>query len=285
MTHPRWGFLGLAVALALSLGVGAASALVWQTNDDGVYRFFPDGVSPDGYVGSSALLVPCQRVSMGQGASGNLSAHYDQDNDECEMREWSTEDGPCPATTIPAFSDFNDREIVLLPVAPGTSLYGLGEAGGPLLRNGTIVECWNSDIYGYAVGSSPLYQSHPWVLGVRSDGTAFGVIVDTSSRCTFALTTGIRWQDGVKEEVGMIAVHIGRFCILKGLVSHHIFFLRIEGDAGDLQKFVVGRNHHRWRGGQRGCGRKRGDKSRFTGGLIRRRNGRQCSGFGRGRGS
>lgn len=194
MSHPRRGFLGLAMALALCGGAGPASALVWQTYSDGsVYRFFPDGVSTADYVPSPAFLFPClPDTGRSDGPRRWRSPDPAQAGDECLRGSWTTGTGPCPGRTVPSFGDFNDHEIVTLPVAPGTSLYGLGEAGGPLLRNGTIVECWNSDIYGYAVGSSPLYQSHPWLLGVRADGTAFGLLVDTSARCTFDLTDGIR---------------------------------------------------------------------------------------------
>ena len=66
-------------------------------------------------------------------------------------------------------------------VPEGTSLYGTGEVTGPLLRNGKKVELWNTDNVQYErAGGVRLYQSHPWVLGVRPDGSAFGVIFDTT---------------------------------------------------------------------------------------------------------
>ena len=38
---------------------------------------------------------------------------------------------------------------------------------------------WNTDNGMYRVdGGTRLYQTHPWVLGVRPDGTAFGVLFD-----------------------------------------------------------------------------------------------------------
>lgn len=51
---------------------------------------------------------------------------------------------------------------------------------GPLLRNGQKIKLWNTDNGMYRVdGGSRLYQTHPWVLGVRPDGTAFGVLFDS----------------------------------------------------------------------------------------------------------
>ena len=61
------------------------------------------------------------------------------------------------------------------------SLYGGGEVTGPLLRNGQYIKLWNTDTGAYGVdGGKRLYQSHPWVLGVRRDGSAFGILFDSS---------------------------------------------------------------------------------------------------------
>ncbi|MFT3686109.1 MAG: glycoside hydrolase family 31 protein [Phycisphaerales bacterium] len=73
----------------------------------------------------------------------------------------------------------------------GTSLYGTGEIGGPLLRNGRTSVTWNTDAYGYKPDYASLYQSHPWVLAVRADGSAFGVLADTTWRTTIDLSNGI----------------------------------------------------------------------------------------------
>jgi len=65
----------------------------------------------------------------------------------------------------------------------GTSFYGTGEVTGPLLRNNTSIELWNTDNFNWKQDrGSRLYQSHPWVLGVRPDGSAFGVLFDTTWR-------------------------------------------------------------------------------------------------------
>jgi alpha-glucosidase len=82
----------------------------------------------------------------------------------------------------PVFSADAGKTIVSIPIAPGTSLYGTGEVAGPLLRNGRRITCWNTDAYGYDEKNPSLYQSHPWVLAVRKDGSAFGVLLDTTWR-------------------------------------------------------------------------------------------------------
>ncbi|MGA1531000.1 MAG: TIM-barrel domain-containing protein, partial [Kiritimatiellia bacterium] len=68
-----------------------------------------------------------------------------------------------------------------IPVAEGTSLYGTGEVVGPLERTGRQVTLWNTDNYLYKKDKGQrLYQSHPWILAVREDGSSFGVLADTT---------------------------------------------------------------------------------------------------------
>lgn len=90
--------------------------------------------------------------------------------------------GPIPKNwkLIPHFFSTEKQTEVSLKVPFGTSLYGTGEVTGPLLRNGKEITLWNTDNLTYTRVPDLLYQSHPWVLGVRLDGTAFGVIFDTT---------------------------------------------------------------------------------------------------------
>jgi len=68
------------------------------------------------------------------------------------------------------------------------SLYGGGEVTGPLLRNGQTIKLWNTDNGAYGTDSGKrLYQTHPWVIGVRKNGTAFGILFDSQWKST--LTT------------------------------------------------------------------------------------------------
>jgi alpha-glucosidase len=119
------------------------------------------------------------------------------------------ERGPLPPEwrTRPVFGRVKDVEggeggqrAVRVEVAPGTSLYGTGEVAGPLLRNGARTVCYNRDAWEYDLTDEALYQSHPWVLAVRADGSAFGVLVDTTFRCAIDLTTDIRFTVDPKAE-------------------------------------------------------------------------------------
>lgn len=91
----------------------------------------------------------------------------------------------------PVYSEVELRTRAVISIPEGTSLYGTGEVAGPLLRNGRTVSTWNTDAYGYQDDAPSLYQSHPWVLAVRPDGTAFGVLADTTYRCVIDLTKDI----------------------------------------------------------------------------------------------
>ena len=68
-------------------------------------------------------------------------------------------------------------------------LYGTGEQLGSLRRNDTVVPLFNRDNFTYQAGPN-LYQSQPWVMGVRKDGTSFGIIADVTTRGEIDLRNG-----------------------------------------------------------------------------------------------
>lgn len=94
----------------------------------------------------------------------------------------------------PAYLGAKDLFTAHVASQPFDSLYGTGEIAGGLLRNGHVSYCWNTDAFGYHDGSLSLYQSHPWVLAVRADGTAYGVLADTTWQCEIDVTDGIRFS-------------------------------------------------------------------------------------------
>ncbi|MAY74719.1 MAG: alpha-glucosidase, partial [Phycisphaerae bacterium] len=96
------------------------------------------------------------------------------------------------STVKPTFStDDEGRQVTTIEIGGGTTLYGTGQAAGPLRRNGRVTQCWNLDAYGYQDDAENLYTSHPWVVGVREDGTAFGVLADTTWRVEIDLSENI----------------------------------------------------------------------------------------------
>ncbi len=102
---------------------------------------------------------------------------------------------PASHALAPTFSTNDDgRFVAAIKIEPGTSLYGTGQVAGPLLRNGFVTETWNYDAFGYGLDAKNLYTSQPWVLAVREDGTAFGVLADTTERCEIDLRHGITFR-------------------------------------------------------------------------------------------
>ena len=90
---------------------------------------------------------------------------------------------------IPDFTSTNGKANASLSIPEGTSIYGGGEVTGPLLRNGKTIKLWNTDSGAYGVDNGKrLYQSHPWMMGLRKDGTAFGILFDTSWKAELSCT-------------------------------------------------------------------------------------------------
>lgn len=87
----------------------------------------------------------------------------------------------------PVFSQRDGKQIATIHIGDGVDLYGTGEVTGPLKRNGRKISLWNIDTPAYGVdGGTHLYQSHPWVMGLRADGSAFGIIADNTWRQTIS---------------------------------------------------------------------------------------------------
>jgi len=158
-----WRYLQAALAL---FGATAAQAdPLAESLGEGIVRYWADAATRDGAPVSVMLAEPRARSALA-----------------------------APTGPVPRFLDANGGRIVRLDVPRGATLHGTGEVGGPLVRNGRTITCWNTDAYAYSSTSPSLYQSHPWVLAVRADGSAFGVLADTPERITVDLTRDIEFR-------------------------------------------------------------------------------------------
>lgn len=162
-------FRGLLLSTALALMSGnSAAQVVAEAVADRVVRFHASEQARAGALPSYALLDP-KLPAIGQAQAGfPVQPEF--------------------------FVDDQGRQSFSIDIAPGTSLYGTGEVPGPLLRNGRTTVLWNTDAYGYKDSTQSLYKSHPWVLAVRPDGSAFGVIGDTTYRTEIDLTGDIAFH-------------------------------------------------------------------------------------------
>lgn len=144
----------------LNLSYGQTSFLT----DDGVAVFYPAHFD-------SARTLPSFAIIQDLKPEGKVPAHWD---------------------IVPEFFQENGKAGVRIAYKRHVDLYGTGEVTGPLRRNGTQITLWNTDNYMYAkYDGKQLYQSHPWVLGVRKNGTAFGILADNTWKQTFSLKNPI----------------------------------------------------------------------------------------------
>jgi alpha-glucosidase len=99
---------------------------------------------------------------------------------------------PFDWTVKPVFSKNGGKYVAKIRYKGDADLYGTGEVTGSLRRNKTKVTLWNTDNYCYQKDEGRrLYQSHPWVMGVRPDGSAFGIIADNTWKQDFKLSNPI----------------------------------------------------------------------------------------------
>lgn len=102
-------------------------------------------------------------------------------------------DRPAVWRINPEFSKENGKNIITIHYEAHVDLYGNGEVVGNLKRNGTSFTTWNTDNYTYTgFQQKHLYQSHPWILGVRKDGTAFGILVDNTWKHSYSLSNPVK---------------------------------------------------------------------------------------------
>lgn len=128
-----------------------------------------------------------------------IPANYDASNHQPSpvfVKELGFQGGiPANWRLKPVFSQRDGKQIATIHVGDGVDLYGTGEVTGPLKRNGRKISLWNIDTPAYGVdGGTHLYQSHPWVMGLRSDGSAFGIIADNTWRQTISTDQNVVFE-------------------------------------------------------------------------------------------
>lgn len=157
--------LVIAVCVALRLLCSCSADHRSYSCGAGIAVFYPETFDSVGLLPSLALVAEPARV-------GNLP------------RRWQIK---------PRFSVEEGVNVIAIPVGKETDLYGTGEVVGPLRRNGATIATWNLDNYVYALNKGKnLYQSHPWILGVRPDGSSFGILVDSPWRLEITLSDTAR---------------------------------------------------------------------------------------------
>jgi alpha-glucosidase len=88
----------------------------------------------------------------------------------------------------PRFHDTKDKFGVQIQLDEGSHCYGGGEQANRLCLNNSQWITWNSDVPAYQTSTMSLYQTHPFVLVVRKDGSAYGVIVNSTYPLLFDIS-------------------------------------------------------------------------------------------------
>ncbi|HSZ26183.1 MAG TPA: TIM-barrel domain-containing protein [Cytophagaceae bacterium] len=126
----------------------------------------------------------------------SIAIFYPKDFDAIQtMPSFAINEEPAVQSGIPAgwqikpiFSGSSDKTIATVQCGK-VDFYGTGEVTGTLKRNNTSITLWNSDNYGYEkYDGKRLYQSHPWVMGLRPNGTAFGILADNTWKMDIDIT-------------------------------------------------------------------------------------------------
>lgn len=120
---------------------------------EGVTVFEPEGFDPVNHLPSPAFV-----------------------RDLCPVSEAAS--GPDTALA-PGFKRLFGKSIAVM-ATDGADLYGGGEVNGHLRRSGRQY-FWNTNNPGCMIkGGRMMYQSQPFIMGVRADGSSFGVIAETT---------------------------------------------------------------------------------------------------------
>ena len=81
---------------------------------------------------------------------------------------------------------FDGRGFTLKKAMPQAEhYYGLGDKTGPLDRRGGSFVDWNTDAYGFGVGTDPIYKSIPFFVATGGAGGSYGLFLDNSWRSWF----------------------------------------------------------------------------------------------------
>ncbi len=107
-----------------------------------------------------------------------------------------TPESPLPSDwqMKPIFKQENGKTVVEFNVGDA-DLYGTGEVWGPMRRNGDRNIYWNRDngAYGAHAGKM-LYQTHPWVMVLNKDGSAFGILYDNTWRSELQCESNLTYK-------------------------------------------------------------------------------------------
>jgi len=97
-------------------------------------------------------------------------------------------DGQTTSKLSPSFCDTPTVFGVEIPTSKGSHWYGGGEQARSLCLNNTHFITWNTDAFAYTQATPSLYQSHPFLMLLQEDGSAHGIIANSTYPLHFEMT-------------------------------------------------------------------------------------------------
>ncbi|MGH7492470.1 MAG: glycoside hydrolase family 31 protein [bacterium] len=102
----------------------------------------------------------------------------------------------------------------------GERFFGLGEKTGGLDRRGREYVMWNADAPAYTDRTDPLYQSHPFFIGIR-EGRVYGIFFNNTHRSYFNMGAGNHRMYFFRAEDGPMSYFFFTGPTLKHVVSRY----------------------------------------------------------------
>jgi alpha-glucosidase len=97
-------------------------------------------------------------------------------------------DGAANPKLAPLFCDTQTTFGIEIPATKGSNWYGGGEQARSLCLNNSQFITWNTDAFAYNQGTPSLYQSHPFLMLLQEDGSAHGIIANSTYPLHFEMT-------------------------------------------------------------------------------------------------
>ncbi len=131
---------------------------------------------------------------------------------------------------------------VFKSLLPGERFYGLGEKTGGLDRRGSEWQMWNSDIPAYSDRTDPLYQSHPFFIGMR-DGRGYGIFFNNTHRSFFNMGAGNHRVYSFRAEGGALDYFFFAGNTMKDIIRR---YSELVGRMPLPPKWALGYQQCRW---------------------------------------
>ena len=117
---------------------------------------------------------------------------------------------------------FNEGNAVTITkrLAYNEHFYGLGEKTGKFDKRRANLQMWNTDAYGYCPTCDPIYQSHPFFIGLK-DNKAYGIFFDNTYRTFFDMGSTYEDRYIFSSEGGEIDYYFMRGPSMQKVLTHY----------------------------------------------------------------